>query len=111
MVEKKAKNDHVVNEGKLYAMVAYLWILCLVPLFFKKDNQFALFHGKQGLVLFIGELAISVIGVVPFLGWLCFFVGTLVFGVLSLVGIVNALIGNYWKMPVVGDLAEKISLS
>ena len=34
----------------------------------------------------------------------------LLFGILSLVGIVQSLMGNYWKMPVIGDIAEKISI-
>jgi uncharacterized membrane protein len=29
---------------------------------------------------------------------------------LAVLGLVNALQGNYWKMPVIGDWAEKINL-
>ena len=101
--------DKEVLEGKPYAILAYLWILCLVPLILKKENKFALFHAKQGLVLFIGELAISFIAVIPILGWMILFLGTMLFGVLSLIGIVQVLVGNFWKMPVVGDIAEKIN--
>ena len=100
--------DTVVREGKIYALVSYLWILCLIPLFFKKENKFALFHGKQGLILFIGEIAISIMGVIPIIGWAIFFLGSLAFGVLSLAGMVQAILGNYWKMPVIGEIAEKI---
>jgi len=110
MVEPKKHDDPAVQEGKIFAVVAYLWILCLIPLFFKKENKFALFHGKQGLVLFIGELALWLIGIIPFIGWLILFAGTLTCGVLSLIGIVQALLGNFWKMPVLGDIAEKISI-
>ncbi len=102
--------DQVVQEGKIYALVSYLWILCLIPLFFKKENKFALFHAKQGLILFIGEIAISIIGVIPFLGWAVFFLGSFVFGVLSLAGMIRVLLGDYWKMPVIGEMAEKIEL-
>ncbi|MBI5144164.1 MAG: zinc ribbon domain-containing protein, partial [Candidatus Omnitrophica bacterium] len=48
-------NDKEVLEGKPFAILSYLWILCLVPLILKKENRFAMFHAKQGLVLFIGE--------------------------------------------------------
>ena len=47
------EQDKEIQEGKMYAVIAYLGILCLVPLLLKKENKFALFHGKQGLVLFI----------------------------------------------------------
>ena len=100
--------SHEILEGKPYAILAYLWILCLVPLLLKKDNKFALFHAKQGLVLFIGELAVTLIGIIPIIGWMAFFVGTVLFGLLSLAGIVHVLIGDFWKMPIGGDIAEKI---
>ena len=99
----------VIQEGKIFAVIGYLGILCLVPLVFKKENKFALFHGKQGLVLFIGEIAASIIMMIPVLGvigLLAFFV----FGILSLIGIVQTLAGNYWKMPIVGDLADKFNI-
>ena len=105
---KKIEEEEIL-EGKAYAILSYLWILCLVPLILKKDNRFVLFHAKQGLVLFIAELAVGFIGVIPFIGWTILFFGTFLFGALSLVGIVQALLGNFWKMPVVGDIAEKIS--
>ena len=98
-----------VLEGKAYAILSYLWILCLVPLILKKDNKFALFHAKQGLILFIGELVVGFVGVIPILGWMILFFGTALFGLLSLIGIVQVLMGNFWKMPVVGDIAEKIN--
>ena len=102
--------DKVVQEGKIFAVIGYLGILCLIPLLFKKENKFALFHGKQGLVIFIGEVALGIISVVPFLGWLVGFFGVLIFGILSLIGIVQALMGNYWRVPLVADLADKFNI-
>jgi len=107
--ELQKKEDKEVLEGKAYAILAYLWILCLIPLILKKDNRFAIFHAKQGVILFIGELVVGFVGIIPILGWLILFFGTILFGVLSLAGIVQALSGNFWKMPVVGDIAEKIN--
>ena len=102
--------DKEIQEGKIFAVIGYLGILCLVPLLFKKENKFALFHGKQGLVLFLGEVTLGIISVIPFLGWFVGFLGVLLFGILSLIGIIQALTGNYWKMPVVSDLADKFNL-
>ncbi|MCM8760784.1 MAG: DUF4870 domain-containing protein [Candidatus Omnitrophica bacterium] len=108
MPEDYKYDEKEVLEGKPYAILAYLWILCLIPLLLKKDNKFALFHAKQGLVLFIGEIIIGIVGIIPFIGWLIAFFGTILFSVLSLIGIVQALNGKYWKMPVVFDIAEPI---
>ncbi|MDD5439310.1 MAG: hypothetical protein PHS37_03895 [Candidatus Omnitrophica bacterium] len=102
------KNE--ISEGKIYAVLGYLSILCFIPLLTKKDNKFALFHAKQGLVLFIGELALWIIGLVPVLGWFIGYIGLFIFGIISLVGVIQALMGAYWKIPIVADYAEKIKL-
>ncbi len=102
--------DKEIQEGKVLALLSYLGVLCLVPLLLKKENKFVLFHGKQGLVLFLGELAAAIIGIIPFVGWFIGFISIILFGILSLLGIVQVLMGNYWKIPVVADLAEKFNI-
>ncbi len=108
--DKKKVQDKEIDEGRMFAVIGYIGILCLVPLLLKKENKFALFHGKQGLVLFIGEIGAAILNVVPILGQLIWTLAVLVFGIVSLIGIVQSLIGNYWKIPVLGDIAEKISI-
>ena len=109
MPEKNTKEEEL-QEGKLFAVMAYLGILCFIPLLLKKDNKFALFHGKQGLILFICEVGAAITNIVPIVGQLIWILSVLVFGILSLAGIVQSLMGNYWKMPILGDIAEKISI-
>lgn len=102
--------DKEIQEGKIFAVLAYLSIFCLVPLLFKKDNKFAVHHGKQGLVLFIGEIALGILAWIPLLGWVLAPIGSLIFFILSVIGIIEALIGNYWRCPVVFDIADKIKI-
>jgi uncharacterized membrane protein len=102
--------DNELQEGKIFAVIGYLGILCLIPLLLKKENKFALFHGKQGLVLFLGEFVFFFISIIPLLGWFIGFLGILICGILSLIGIIQALIGNYWRMPVVADIADKFNI-
>ena len=90
------------SENKLLAVLCYLGILVLIPLLVKKDSPFIQFHAKQGIVLLIGW----VVSWFPILGWL---LGIGVF-VLCIIGIINVLNGEMKKLPVVGDLAEKINL-
>ena len=102
--------DPEVQEGKFFAAVGYLSVLCFVPLLLKKGNRFAQFHGKQALVLFILEVAASILKAVPALGDIVFTLAFVVLGILSLVGIVKVLMGEYWQMPVIHEVASKISL-
>ena len=77
-----------------------------MPLFLKRNSKFAQFHAKQGLVLFIIEIIGWLIFWIPLIGWMLF-VLIILFAVM---GIMNALQGKYWEMPVLGKYARKINL-
>lgn len=105
-----SSSDAEIQDGKFFAAVGYLNILCFVPLFLKKGNKFAQFHGKQALVLFILEIAASILKVVPILGDLMFTIAFVVFGILSIIGILKVLMGEYWEMPIVYEVSNRITL-
>ncbi|MCX7919722.1 MAG: hypothetical protein N3A72_09005 [bacterium] len=122
--------QQIIEDGKIFAVLAYLGILCLVPLLAKKDNKFALFHGKQGLVLFIVEIIVFLVlgiggmiismiaglihsilgGIIGMLIGLLWLVCVLGFFALSIIGIVQSLNGKYWEMPVLGKYAQKLNI-
>lgn len=104
-----SKKDPDIEENKVIAAIGYLGILFLVPLLLKKESKFALFHAKQGLVLFIVEVILMILGWIPILSFLVFLIWIGVV-VLIVMGIVQALQGQYWKMPLLGDYAEKIKI-
>ena len=108
--QRPPAKDAEIQDAKFFAAVGYLSLLCFVPLLLKRQNKFAQFHGKQALVLFILELAASILKIVPILGDLVFTVAFVVFGILSIVGIMKVLMEEYWEMPVVFDIADRISL-
>ena len=100
--------DDTISEGKIYAILAYLSILCIIPLILKKDNPFVLQHGKHGLVLFLAEVAVFILHII--LGVWFLKLGMFVLGVLSFVGIIFVLQEKEVRLPVVSDWADKISL-
>lgn len=105
---RDTSDEKQIIEGKIFAILAYLSLFCIIPLVFKKDNNFVLSHGKQGLVIFIGQVAFFIASIVFGPGILR--LGLFVLGVLSLWGIVEVLQGRYVKMPVISDIADKITL-
>ena len=105
-----ANPDAAIHEGKFFAVIGYIFVLCFVPLILKKDNAFAQFHGRQALVLFIFELAAAIIKSIPVLGDVVFSFAYVALGIASLLGIVHVLMNEYWKMPVVYSIASKITL-
>jgi len=105
-----AEDSGDVEKNKGMAVLSYIGILCLIPLLAAKESKFAQFHAKQGLVLFLAEILLSILYAVPAVNVVMFFIGWIVYIlilILAIMGIVNALQGNYWKMPVLGGLAEK----
>lgn len=101
--------DPDVQDGKGIAWLSYLGILFLIPLLTKKENKFCKFHVKQGIVLLIAWIILSVILVIPILGWIVGFLGYIFMMIMMIMGIVQSATGKYWKMPVLGGFAEKFN--
>jgi len=98
--------DRDIEDNKVLAAIGYIWILCLVPLFLKRHSKFCQFHAKQGLILFIVEIFGWLIFWLPLIGWI---IGILIL-IFAALGIMNALQGKYWEMPILGKYAQKINL-
>ncbi len=96
-----------VLDGKMYAVLAYLSIFCIVPLIVKKNNAFVLSHGRQGLVLFVGEVGTLVLSIV--FPWALRPLLFIFFG-FSFFGMVTAIRGQFIELPVIARIAEKITL-
>lgn len=93
-----------IAEHKIFAALAYIGILFLVPLMAAKNSPFARFHTNQGFVIFLAWIAVGIIGWIPFLGWLIGVFGSIFLIVLSVMGIINALTGKMKKLPLIGDI-------
>lgn len=96
---------------KIFGILAYLGILCLVPLFAAKESPFAKYHANQGLILFLGEIALSVVLSIIYhllaligLSFISVFLSLIWLGVFALViiGIINAAAGKCVPLPIVG---------
>jgi len=101
MDEKKPITTGGVD-SKLMAALSYLWILSVVMLVIKKDDEFVKFHAKQGLVIFI----FSLIGMIPFLFWISWLIWIITV-IAVIIGFVKAYGGEKYKIPVFGDIANK----
>jgi uncharacterized membrane protein len=110
--EKKVivEDAQAVEEGKSLAWLSYFGLLLLIPLLVKPDNSFCKHHAKQGLVMLLFWIGISIISIIPILGYIIWVLGAIVLLVLSIIGIVNSLQGKYWKAPLgIYDLSKKFT--
>lgn len=104
-----------INDNKLMAILAYIGILVLIPLFAAKKSKFARFHTNQGLVFFLANLAlglvyniiVQILGGIPVISILVVALGylvSLVLFVVMIIGIVNAVQGRAKELPVIGKI-------
>jgi uncharacterized membrane protein len=94
----------------LAALLAYLlgFISGLLFLLIEKKSRFVRFHAMQSTLTFLALTVVSfVAGFVPLLGALVGFVASVVGLVLWVLLMVRALQGDWYKLPVVGDMAEE----
>lgn len=99
-----------IDENKTIASLSYIFILCLVPLMLKRDSAFAQFHAKQGLTITVAWFIFWIIGIVPILGWLISFVGTIALLIISIMGIIKTLNGEAWQVPYIYEYSQKWNL-
>lgn len=93
-----------VGNDKIFAVLAYLGILWVVPLVAAKDSDFAMYHANQGFVLFLLSIAIPFISFLPFIGGIASFAVFVFYLVLFITGILNAANGRMEPMPVIGGI-------
>ena len=91
-------------KSRILAALSYLSILFVLPCFICPEDQFAKFHAKQGIALFVLSIIAAVSSRIPILGWLIY--GGL--GVLRVIciikGISNALSNKTEPLPLIGNL-------
>ena len=96
------------NKNVGMAVVAYV-IFFLPLLTDAKNDTFVRYHVRQGLVLFIAAVIVSIIGAIPVFGLLTFPLSIILL-ILFVIGVVNALEGKEKPLPVIGEWAEKLKV-
>ena len=123
-------------DGNLAAALGYpIGIIALISLIIEKENRFVKFHAWQAILLYaalivvwialvvlsiiLGVIGIaasatgsagsavgSIIGLLWTLVWLAVFLGAFI---AIIIAAVKAYGGNYFKLPIIGNMAEKFA--
>ena len=76
----------------------------------EKDNKFVKFHAMQAILVFLPAwIVVILLGWIPFLGWIIAGLIALLTVILWLILMLKAYQGEKFKLPIVGDIAEKNS--
>jgi uncharacterized membrane protein len=106
-------------EPNVAAGVSYIlgWVTGLIFFLVEKQNRFVRFHAMQSIILSVAATVLSIILNVFSLALAVTALGCLFIPLLSLVGIaffvlwlicmINAFQGKYFKLPIIGDMAER----
>lgn len=100
----KKLNIRKLNWTTVLAILSYLNILVLIPLFASKNKPFVRFHAKQGMVL----LAYFAVLLFSFYVPVLFYLFVLFYAVCIVAGIVNVARGGEKHLPLIGKLADRI---
>ena len=107
MAEEKKENKSSLNlPQNTEAALTYLagWLTGLVFLFVEKENKFVRFHAMQSVIAFGG---LTILAMVPLLGWIISPLVMIASFILWLVCLMKSYQGEKFKLPIIGDFAEK----
>ena len=98
-----------IEQNKVYAILAYIGLLFLVPLLAAPNSKFARYHTNQGIVLFLATVITMagsfVVMMIPFIGCVAWLFPFIIGGaavVFMILGVVNAAAGQYKPLPLIG---------
>lgn len=99
-------NTDIVSEGKTTAIIAYITLIGLIIAFVlntDKKNSFANYHIRQSLGLGLTGLALGIINIIPFLGWLVSIIGFAILLAMWITGLMSALNGKEKPVFLLGE--------
>jgi uncharacterized membrane protein len=97
--ENKSKN---VDNSRAMAILSYIGILVIIPILVAKDSKFVMYHANQGLILLIAWIILTAVNIIPILGQIIWFLGSIVLLVFMVMGILNAAKEKQKPLPIIG---------
>jgi uncharacterized membrane protein len=108
-LEKKSDD----SDSRLYALIglALLILGYIIVVLSRKEDKYAMYYAKQGLILFIACVIAWAIGWallwIPLIGQIIGWVINVMLLVLWIIGVVYSLSGEEKEVPVIGAFARK----
>ena len=85
------------------------WLTGIIFLVLEKKSKFVRFHAAQSLITFVGITVLVIFfGLIPFVGWVIAELIDLAGFILWILLMYKAYKGEKYKLPWVGDYAEKM---
>lgn len=102
---KSEAGDQDQTRVKWLAALAYLPLICLIPLFMSREDEFIQKHAKQGFILFLIEIVAMLMKIDAI--WNLIIIICLAAAV---VGVLGILIRGEVRIPILADLADRLKM-
>lgn len=101
-VQNEIKKIPPTSDQNMIAALSYIWIVSLIMLVVKKNDDFVQFHAKQAIILFL----LSLLGFIPVIGWIVWALA--IAGMV--VGFIQAWKGKRFELPLVYGWSKHINI-
>jgi uncharacterized membrane protein len=111
--ENKAPEANKGSSGmqqNVAGLLCYLawWVTGIIFLIIEKENKFVRFHAYQSIFTFGAITIVQIIlAFIPIIGWILGLIVWILSVILWIVCMLRANQGKLFKLPIVGNLAEK----
>ncbi len=111
-MENKKENEKTALgiDENIEGLLCYVlgFVTGIIFLVLEKENKFIRFHAMQSLATFLSIfIIVTIIGWIPIIGWLISILITPFSLILWILLMYKAYKGEKFKLPIVGDFAEK----
>lgn len=96
------------------ALISYIAIGCFIIFFLEKQSKFAKYHAMQAIILWVCGLALTIVtnilSVIPIIGILFGILAGLIglaILVINIICIYKAYQGEWFELPIIGQIAMK----
>ena len=99
-------------EANVAALLSYSFgfISGIIFYFLEKKNKFVRFHAMQSIVTFVALFVLNIaVKILPAIGWTAATLLAIIGAIIWVLLMIKACQGEYFKLPFIGDIAEKHS--
>lgn len=110
MSEQPTNKTSTGLQENVAGLLCYLggWITGLIFLLVEKENKFVRFHAVQSIAISVALMVVYfVLGIIPIIGWILLPIVGLAALILWILLMIKAYQGKMYKLPFIGDFAEK----
>ncbi|SCZ02165.1 DUF4870 domain-containing protein [Alkaliphilus peptidifermentans] len=104
------KKSSLGMDENVAALLSYLlgFITGIIFYVLEKDSRYVKFHAMQSILVSVALMVLSfVLGFIPIIGWIISLLISPLTLVLWIILLVKAYKGAWFKLPIIGDIAEK----